>query len=1393
MSTFVPRTCTEVADEAGGFGSAASQPRRRHQRSLRPRDEAGSFESTGSKPLAAFRGCGAYVLLGAPGSGKTAAFKREAEGNTEANRYCDARDFLTCGPERWADAGTLFIDALDETRAGRTDGRTPLDRIRAKLDKLKGPRRDKLERPRFRLSCREADWFGAADRRRLEAVSPDGVVTVLRLDPLSEDNIRELLRGKAVGDVDRFIAEAGDRGIEALLSNPQTLNLLADAVARGNWPDTRTATFESACRSLVREHNEEHLQAAPKPADSELLNTAGRLCTVQLLAGRTGYRQPDTAADDGDGIDLRDLPSPNRDSLLAALHTSVFDSANGLIAPVHRHIAEFVAGRYLSSRIDAGLPVRRVLALVTGEDGRPVSALRGLAAWLAAHCKASRDEIVERDPLGTVLYGDVREFSADQKRHLLDCLERDAERDPQIFAAIHDLDSRWGDLATPAMEDTFRAVLAAPAGGPGRQTIALAVLKALERGAVIPGLIPMLPDVVRDGERCSSVREAALDAYVRQCGDAGDAPRELKALLDAVYAGSVSDPFDNLLGRLLMELYPGTVSPAEVVRYLRKPKRKFFTGWYAWFWNYDVIERSTDEQLAEVLDALVDVHGDGQGADEDGTPLPYWVRMIPAKLLATYLKRSPAVDDNRLFAWLGLAMKSTDHSAKAGIQAWLGSHPASCKAVVRLAADRSEPDRLYYEIGSRLPIGTEPADFGEWCLTQAAATATNTDTATDFFLSRVVDRQDQEGISDETVEKRLAHEPGLVAEYRRHKTQRQQMEQAKAEFASRSTVLEQQARQRRREWRSLDKTHGSALRENRAAPALLDILASVYLGRVSDVPGETGRLRLRDLLGNDDLVDTVIAALRASPARTDLPDETEILRLADQGKQHLLMLPFMVGLNEHPPLRPGEPPLDEPGMRRALTFRFGAPYRWDQEPDWYRSVLTCRPDLVAEVLVRSIRADLRHGAKACTGLYELSHDDGHAPVARRVVMPLLKSFPTRCNVGQLNVLAQLLHAAFLHADHDDLRQVVESRLTLRSMDPGPRMYWLCAGLLVAPASSAPASFPDRLRQALAGRGRERRVRHMAEFLSRSRLASMEALEVPALELLIESLGNACRPYGWTENDPAMAKAGTATDSTDTSRLVDSLINTLSSRPSRAASDALQRLSEEAPLRPWQLKLREAASRQREVRREADFRHPTVERVLATLDNLRPANAADLAALTMDVLRDLAREIRDGDTSPWRRYWNVDEYNRPVGPRPENACRDTLLSDLRAKLKRLNVDAQPEGRYADERRADIRVSCDGFNVPVEIKKSDHHELWTALRQQLMGKYARDPGADGYGIYLVFWFGDDRCRRPPTGPVPENPAALEEGLVAGLSPEEKRKIGVCVIDVSKPHSRPDRIQR
>lgn len=247
-----------------------------------------------------------------------------------------------------------------------------------------------------------------------------------------------------------------------------------------------------------------------------------------------------------------------------------------------------------------------------------------------------------------------------------------------------------------------------------------------------------------------------------------------------------------------------------------------------------------------------------------------------------------------------------------------------------------------------------------------------------------------------------------------------------------------------------------------------------------------------------------------------------------------------------------------------------------------------------------------------------------------------------------------------------------------------------------------------------------------------------------------------------------------------------VVATLGNDPRAVATETLEALAKTPEAGPWTPAFAEAMERQARKRREHEYRHQGVRQVVQTLDNGRPASAGDLAALVFQELDVLRSRIRHGNTSDWRQYWNVDSYNRPERPKPEDACRDAVLSDLRERLERLEVDAQPEGIHANDKRSNIRVGFRGFNVPVEIKRSCHEDLWTAIHSQLIPKYTRDPGAAGYGIYLVFWFGDTEHCRPTksAGWIPRTAEDVKQRIEQTLSDQEERLISVCVVDVSQP---------
>jgi len=91
----------------------------------------------------------------------------------------------------------------------------------------------------------------------------------------------------------------------------------------------------------------------------------------------------------------------------------------------------------------------------------------------------------------------------------------------------------------------------------------------------------------------------------------------------------------------------------------------------------------------------------------------------------------------------------------------------------------------------------------------------------------------------------------------------------------------------------------------------------------------------------------------------------------------------------------------------------------------------------------------------------------------------------------------------------------------------------------------------------------------------------------------------------------------------------------------------------------------------------------------------------------------------------------------------------------------------------------------FELPVEIKRDDNQSLWNAARLQLAPKYSISPKANGYGLYLVLWFGEgDIAKAEDGGKKPQTPEELQHRLEALLNTDERNYIHIRVLDVSWP---------
>ena len=477
--------------------------------------------------------------------------------------------------------------------------------------------------------------------------------------------------------------------------------------------------------------------------------------------------------------------------------------------------------------------------------------------------------------------------------------------------------------------------------------------------------------------------------------------------------------------------------------------------------------------------------------------------------------------------------------------------------------------------------------------------------------------------------------------------------------------------------------------------------------------------------------------------------------MAARGQEYHLALPVLAGMAEIHAMAPGNlPAVSEAPLRSALAFHFLTPA--DDDPAWQRSLVASHPALVADVLIRCAAAELRRGRAYVSGLHDLADLEGHSAVARRAALPLLRSFPARCTRRQVTDLDHLLLAALRHADRASLRDMIGKKLALKGLNVAQRVHWLAAGLAAEPArwrGSLEAFVADR----------EARMRQLAVFCSSAGLRSLliQALGAPDLALLVSLLGRSFRPA---------AANGFVTLAAEATESLELLIRDLAAKPGADASAALEALTSDPRLAVWRDALARARDRQRVVRRDAGYRHPDVDRIRRTLENGQPANAGDLAALVVTRLRGVADEIGGSNTDDWKQYWNLDRYGRPQSGsegdpetavarpapgRPETACRDTLLSRLRDRL-RPPWTRSPKGSMRTTGARTFASRAVASTFPVEVKKSSHRDLWSAMRSQLMTRL-HDRPCDGRAWHLSGVLVRGGQRRS----APQRPSPAERG--------------------------------
>ncbi len=1358
------------------------------------------------RPLRNWRGNHGYVLMGEAGIGKSTEFKLEAK-QVGTLDTIPARYFLQCNLQdfpQWQN-GPIFIDGLDELRLHSQDSQNVILQI---IERLKI-----LGNPQFRLSIRSGSWLTMNEMKELSYHCSGQHIPILQLNPITWNDIKRIMSYHNI-DSDSFIQKAHDHQVAHLLFNPLLLKFFMTLSERGKWPDSLLEVFQKICSVYLQQYRIQSRKGTL--SESDLFNGVGKLSALMLLGNQISWTIDDEKSDEV--FSIMKVHTRNTDTVYSDIASRLFQGDRTCRISSHRILGEFAGAYYLSKKVRDHLSARRILALFTGSDGFVYSDLRGLLAWLVCISPRMRSYVIEDEPTALIYDGDISTFSDRQRKQLLGELQK------KISPLNISLPSvSFGAFAGRKAGSCIWELTKTSQGANNKQVLIDLLLhttscsvdhftEGSERAFLAASDLDVnsLLSIIRNSNWPSSVRYNAILTLPTFIPNQSNLSKTLNQLLDEVNNKYIEDNGGHLRNILLDYLYPSTVTSSEIWNCL-PPYPAEQDVYYRQFFM-ELVNKSGEDDIIELLNVLclnstqiipkLDLH---QLIDISVILLSKVLKLHGTKRAASELYRwFDLVEFNLIFSHIVPRFSSLKSLSRLGVEAiveiqtWLNEHPKIQMELIEqgLLTHQSEIGTapLLDMIGLKF-VGYHPQDgFRQRCLSHAVHLVDShpklayelarwAKDPIDVWGTPLTDDIVLEVISDSEKllnwnQKRLER-PNPRQEGKKHRTGSAQPEE--------SPIYHHRVHEL-----NYIREHITELSEGRCTSNILHKLASLYFQDRQD-PRKNSMSSMRSYLGGDQkLLDASISGFRALLTRDDLPDLTDISNYHLKGQRSLYSLAFLAGMEEG-----GEnafSTLSEVQKQRALGFLFVTGLV-DQETSssnqstgspillWYKEAVLHHPKAVADVMVSIHRAAIQSKRNLPNPyLLRMASDQIYSEVASLGVFQMFLVFPTRCNAIQLKSLSLVLRSALVHnLSKLELQKIILYRLDRKNMDAGQRAQWLCAGIAISEDHCL-----GLLADFLSEKG-ESRLHYVMDFLNPDLLGmifkTIKDWSSKDISLLVQVLGR------WT--DPPMITEDENPDNDQENKgqqldvfLMECLIK-LGKRTDRDAIDELQGLSLHSELRQWKKEILQVQQKQKWRHQVERWECLSLLQIQNTLDGGSPVNGADLSVISTQVLQEYAHCVRNRKPNRVHQFWQMNlEKAIPTKPQCFNHCRDMIVTSLQKKFNKYGVTVQLGEEPADGQRFNIHLTFDDkYWIPIELIGNDHHKIWRAISENLVSEFLYDPFSDGYGVYLVLWFGPQYMRVPlPSGQIPQSPEELRILLQDQLPLEAKRHISIIIMDVS-----------
>ncbi|MFL5357427.1 NACHT domain-containing protein [Archangium sp.] len=568
------------------------------------RDPADGGEATSKLvSLTALLSTHCVALLGEPGMGKTTTLEQEKQSIQDHCRRVGAqllwRDLAAFGDEGRLVRALFEGDGVAKWKQGDLPLYLVLDgfdechlRIETLSKVLLNEFRElPVERLFLFIACRPAHWPRSFENGLRELWTGGGFAAV-ELAPLRRRDVEQLARARDV-DAAKFLQEVAQRDATALAIRPVTLEFLLRAFKQGRLPAERWPLYFEGCGLLAQENDESRAESGQRGllGPAARLAVASRLAALTLLSNRDviwlGQHAP--GEDLPNSVRLEELTGGEEEeeghgrrvpitegAIQETLNSGLFGTAGPRLAGwAHRTYAEFLAALFLKRR---KVPREQLASLFRHpEDAGQliVPQLQEVAAWLASQDEDFRDFLLETDPW-VLLRSDALAASHPLRERLIDALMGTLERGTSLGGGWS-ARSHFHKLAHPGLGGQLRRYLRGPPSAERVLTLALDIAGACGERS----LAPDCADIALDAKFGANERIRAIQALESLADEAAQV--RLLPLALSVEGGEAGE---HLQEAALTVLWPRHVSTEQALdMLLNRPRHSYLGGRFQSAWE----------------------------------------------------------------------------------------------------------------------------------------------------------------------------------------------------------------------------------------------------------------------------------------------------------------------------------------------------------------------------------------------------------------------------------------------------------------------------------------------------------------------------------------------------------------------------------------------------------------------------------------------------------------------------------------------------------------------------------------------------------------------------------------------------------------------------------------